>query len=141
MPRPKISLPDVFHFSSVIPVRISDVNYGGHVGNDSILSIIHEARMQFLHHFGYTEMDFAGTSMIMTDVTIEFKNELFYGDNIKCSVAISEISRVSFAISYKLERATTDLQVAAVARTGMACYDYTIKKMTGVPEKIKTQFI
>ena len=141
MPRPRLSLPATFHFSSIIPVRITDVNYGGHVGNDSILSIIHEARMQFLHHYGYTEMDFAGTGMIMTDVSIEFKNELFYGDSLQCAVAISEISKVGFAIYYKLERALPEQPVtAALARTGMVCYDYGRKKITAVPEIIKARF-
>ena len=31
-------------FITTIHVRIGDINYGGHVGNDAILSIIHEAR-------------------------------------------------------------------------------------------------
>jgi len=141
MPRIKIMQPDTFQFSSMIPVRITDINYGGHVGNDSILSIIHEARMQFLHHYGYTEMDFEGVGMIMSDVAIEFKNELFYGDTIKVSVAITEISKVSFALYYKLESATTSQPViAAIARTGMVCYNYGAKKMTAVPEKIKNRF-
>jgi len=134
-------LPDSFQFSSIIPVRITDINYGGHVGNDSILSIIHEARMQFLHHYGYTEMDFAGTGMIMSEVAIEFKNELFYGDCIKVSVAIAEISKVSFSLYYKLENAGTDKPVTvAVARTGMICYNYGAKKIAAVPQKIKDRF-
>jgi acyl-CoA thioester hydrolase len=141
MARTKITLPDTFQFSSIIPVRITDINYGGHVGNDSILSIIHEARMQFLRQHGYTEMNFAGTGMIMSDVAIEFKNELFYGDTIKVSLAITEISKVSFAMYYKLENATTGNPViVAIARTGMVCYNYAAKKISSVPDKIRSQF-
>ena len=142
MARVKIELPGSFRFSALIPVRITDINYGGHVGNDTVLSIIHEARMQFLHQYGYTEMDFSGTGMIMSDVTIEFKNELFYGDTVKASVAMTEISKVSFAFYYKLEKETGGkLMVAAVARTGMVCYNYDAKKIAPVPEKIKLQFM
>ena len=72
MARLKIDLPEQFSFSTSIPVRITDLNYGNHVGNDAVLSIIHEARMQFLKSFGYTEMGFAGAGMIMSDVAIEF---------------------------------------------------------------------
>ena len=78
MARVKVSLPSKFSFTTNIPVRITDLNYGEHVGNDSVLSIIHEARMQFLRYYGYTEMQFDGVSMIMSDVAIEFRNELFY---------------------------------------------------------------
>ncbi len=79
MPRIKLELPSAFSFSTKIPVRITDLNYGGHVGNDTILTFIHEARIQFLKNAGYSELDFAGVGMIMSDVMIEFKNELFYG--------------------------------------------------------------
>ena len=141
MARIKIDLPNTFQFTTQIPVRITDLNYGGHVGNDTVLSIIHEARMQFLHHYGYTEMDFGGTGMIMSDVGIEFKNELFYADKVKASVAIEEISKVTFAFYYKLEKETGNgFVLAATARTGMVCYNYQTKKMSPFPEEIKRQF-
>ena len=63
------------------------MNYGGHVGNDSFLSLIHEARQQFLNHFGYSELQFENVSLIMADASIEFKKELNYGDEVKISVA------------------------------------------------------
>ena len=142
MARVKIELPVSFQFTTLVVVRITDLNYGGHVGNDTVLSLIHEARMQFLQHYGYTEMNFGGTGMIMSDVGIEFKSELFYGDKVKISVAIAEISKISFALYYKLEKETAGrLVLAASARTGMVCYNYEIKKMTAFPEAIKLTFI
>ena len=141
MARTKIELPATFPFSTLIPVRITDINYGGHVGNDTVLSIIHEARLQFLHQHGYTEMNLGGNGMIMSDVAIEFKNELFYGDVLKVSVAIAEISKVSFALYYKLEKTNEDKQVlVAAARTGMVCYNYTAKKIASFPEDAKARF-
>src|SRR5687767_6716531 len=130
MARIKIDLPAHFHFTCQIPVRITDVNYGGHVGNDSVLSIIHEIRMQFLKHYGYTEMDFGGAGTIMADVAIEFKNELFYGDVIIASVATGEFSKVGFTLIYKLEKMINSKNIkVALARTGMVCYDYSKKKI------------
>ena len=69
-----------------IPIRITDLNYGGHVGNDTILSLLHGARVQFLAHHGFKELEAAGVGLIMSDVAIEFKNELFYGDTLIISV-------------------------------------------------------
>ena len=80
MARIRIELPEEFHFSINIPIRITDLNYGGHVGNDTVLSMIHEARVQFLKAHGYSELNLAGVSLIMADAGIEFKAELFYGD-------------------------------------------------------------
>jgi acyl-CoA thioester hydrolase len=144
MPKVKIDLPGNFSFTTVIPVRITDLNYGGHVGNDSILSLLHEARVQFLRHYGYTELEMAGVGLIMGDVSIEFKKEIFYGDTLRASVAAGEFSRVSFTLFYKLEKAepasgetTAPKSIPLIiARTGMVCYNYDLKKVVPVPQQV-----
>jgi acyl-CoA thioester hydrolase len=142
MPKTKLVLPERFPFSTQLPVRITDINYGGHVGNDSILSLIHEVRVQFLVHHGYTELDIAGVGLIMADVTIEFKNEIFYGDILEASVAATEFSRVGFDLYYKLTKKTGDKWVpVSFARTAMICYDYTQKKIVSVPKEVCTKLL
>ena len=142
MPKTKLLLPDHFPFSVEVPVRITDLNYGGHVGNDSILSLIHEIRVQFLRHHGYGELDLAGVGLIMADVTIEFKSELFYGDELRASVAAAEFSRVGFELYYKLEKKSGEKRVpVAFARTGMICYDYSQKKIVSVPKEVCTKLL
>ncbi len=138
MARIKIDLPAAFHFSTNIPVRITDLNYGRHVGNDAILSLIHEARMQFLAQYNYTEMQFAGVGMIMSDVGIEFKSELFYGDTVIASITAKGFSKVGFDIYYLLEKEQAGKKITvAIAKTGMICYDYKQKKIAAVPEEAK----
>ena len=135
MARLKIELPDRFSFTTQIPVRITDLNYGGHVGNDNILSLIHEARVQFLRHHGYEEMNVEGVGLIMSDVGIEFKNELFYGETIIASVAAGEFSKLGFEIFYKLEKESGGKKVVVVlAKTAMVSYNYQQKKITRFPE-------
>ena len=73
MNRIKIKLPDSFPFFTTITIRVTDLNYGGHVGNDSFLSIIQEARQQYLLSHGFEELSIAGVGLIMADVAIEFK--------------------------------------------------------------------
>ena len=65
MARIRIEMPEQFPFSTQLPVRITDINYGGHGGNDAILGMIHERRMQYLRSLGYSEMEFEGVGMIM----------------------------------------------------------------------------
>ncbi|HVV07509.1 MAG TPA: thioesterase family protein [Puia sp.] len=162
MPKTKIILPEHFTFITEVPIRITDLNYGGHVGNDSILSILHEIRMQFLRHHEYTELDLAGTGMIMADVAIEFKSEVFYGETIRASVAAGEFSRVGFDIYYKLEKISgqnvrptepsrgsvqdyappvRSWVTVAVARTGMVCYNYAQRKIASVPKEVCTRLL
>jgi|SRR5882757_2604861 len=142
MPKTKLVLPEQFTFTMEIPIRITDLNYGGHVGNDSVLSILHEVRMQFLQHHEYSEMDMAGTGIIMADVAIEFKNEVFYGETLRASVAAADFSRVGFEIFYKLEKRSGEKWVTvAVARTGMVCYNYSLKKIVSVPKEVCTRLL
>jgi acyl-CoA thioester hydrolase len=142
MPRTKLVLPEHFSFTTEIPVRITDLNYGGHVGNDSILSLLHESREQFLRSHDYKEMDLAGVGLIMSDVTIEFKNELFYGEILRASVTACEFYRVGFDLYYKLEKRAGEKWVTvSTARTGMVCYDYTLKKLAAVPKEVVTKLL
>src|SRR5574337_596369 len=134
MARIKIELPEHFSFSTKIPIRITDLNYGGHVGNDTILSLIHEARVQFLKSFGYEELNIEGVSLIMSDAGIEFKAELFYGDMVTAFVTATNFSRVGFDLFYKLIRNET---IVATAKTAMICYNYDTRKVVSVPPGVK----
>jgi acyl-CoA thioesterase FadM len=138
MARVKIELPEKFPFEAIIPIRITDLNYGKHVGNDTILSLIHEARVQYLHHYNYGELDLAGVGLIMSDVAIEFKSEIFYGEKIIASVATSGFSKFSFDVYYKLEKENNNKKnLVALAKTGMVCYDYSAKKIVEVPQEAR----
>lgn len=138
MARIKINTPKAFSFTAIIPVRITDINYGNHVGNDAVLSIIHEARMQFLLKQGYTELNFDGVGLIMTDVGIEFKKEIFYGDNLVISIAVADFTSIGFDLYYLIEKQKNNKGITvALAKTGMICYDYNHKKITAVPAAAK----
>jgi acyl-CoA thioester hydrolase len=142
MPKTKLVLPEHFTFTTEIPIRITDLNYGGHVGNDAVLSILHEVRVQFLRRHEYTELNLAGTGMIMADVAIEFRSEVFYGEMIKASVATSDFSRVGFDLYYKLEKLSGEKwMTVAAARTGMVCYNYSLKKIASVPKEVCTRLL
>ena len=138
MARIKIEFPEVVIGTVIIPVRITDINYGNHVGNDTFVSIIHEARMQWLKQHNFSELDIDGTSLIMGDLAVEFKKESFYGDVIEVKLSAGEISRVSFELYYQLSVVRNNETVLlANAKTGMVCYDYTTKKTVSIPEVLK----
>lgn len=139
MARIKLEIPDQIIGTFQIPIRIADINYGNHVGNDAFVSIIHEARMQWLDQYGYTELKIEGIGLIMSDLVFEFKNESFYGDIVEVKLAVGEITRVGFDLYYKLfAKRNTENILLANAKTGMICYDYDAKKVASVPEKLKT---
>src|SRR4051812_48983227 len=103
MSRIKLTVPSNIIDTIHIPVRITDINYGNHLGNDSLVSIIHEARVLWLKKYNYTELNVAGVGLIMSDLAVEYLNESFYGDVLITSIAAGEISRVSFELFYRIE--------------------------------------
>ncbi len=135
MSRIKIAFPENVSYTATIPVRITDLNYGNHVGNDAVLSIIHEARMQFLSSHGYTELNCGGIGLIMSDVGIEFKKEIYYGDKLSVQIAAINFSSFGFDLFYRL--LNQDNIVVALAKTGMICYNYALKKIAAVPAEVK----
>lgn len=138
MSRIKINIPANNIAAVNIRVRINDINYGNHVGNDAFVSFIHEARLQWLQQNNFTELDIVGTGLIMSDLVFEFKNESFYGEEISITISAGEVSRVSFDLYYQL---TTDRNnetiLLARAKTGMVCYNYQQKKVAAIPLELK----
>ncbi|GAB3194192.1 acyl-CoA thioesterase FadM [Pontibacter aydingkolensis] len=137
MARIKVTIPEHIHFETTIPVRITDLNYGNHLGNDALLSIIHEARMQLLGHFGWSELNIGGAGMIMADVAIEYKGEGFYGDVLRIKLAFDDISKYGFDITYHIVN-QQDKEVAR-AKTGMLCFDYQNRKLMALPAEVKAK--
>jgi YbgC/YbaW family acyl-CoA thioester hydrolase len=112
------------------------LNYGGHVGNDAFLSLVHEARQRFLKSYNYSELNFEGVGLIMADAAIEFKKELSYADEIMISVAANGFEKYGFDLYYKLELQTqTEKVLAGKAKTGLLCFDYLNKKLVAIPKK------
>lgn len=102
--RIKLEFPEKVAFSTEIPVRISDVNYGGHLGNDAVLSLCHEVRIQFLNSINCTELNLFGVGIIMGDAALVYKSEAFYGDVLQIEVGVADISARSFDIYYRLKK-------------------------------------
>ncbi len=136
MPRVKLKFPEQQSlFFTKIPLRVSDMNYGNHLGNDKVLSLVHEARVQFLHALGCTEMDIGGCGLIMSDAIVVFKNEGFYGDVLYIHIYIGEINAHSFDLFYKLVKEKDDIVVpVAEVKTGMVCFDYKVRRVCSIPE-------
>ncbi len=132
MPRIKLEMPERYIFSTTIPIRISDINYGNHLANDALLSIIHEARLQFLMSLGYSELDVEGSGIIMGDVAIIYKSQAYYGDTLKIDVAVGDFSRKSCDFYYRITKG--DEKVVAMCKTGIVFFDYDNGKPVNVPD-------
>ena len=137
MARVKIELPKEFIFKTEIPIRINDINYGGHLGNDAVLSIVHEARLRFLKQHNFTEMNAGGAGIIMVDAVVQYKAEGFYGDIILVEIAVTDITGVGCDFVYRCTNKNTGTEIAIV-KTGIVFFDYDKKKVVSVPKSFKS---
>ena len=131
MARIKLDLPASFPFCTTLTVRVTDLNYGGHLGNDALLGMIHEARVRFLAAMGYSEHDVEGVGMLMSDCAIVYKAQGFLGECLTVAVAAGEFSRVGCDLFFRLEKA--DGVELARAKTGLVFYDHGSQSVRPVP--------
>ena len=135
----KLELPKEFGFATDIQVCINHINYGGHLGNDSLLSLIHEARIRFLKHHGFTESDVDGAGIIMVDTVIVYKSESFHGDVLTFEVAVSDVGKVGCDFCFRVTNKVTSKEVAH-AKTGVVFFDYATRKVVNTPDTFKELF-
>ena len=132
MSRIKLTMPEKILYKTKIAVRITDINYGNHLGNDSVLSIAHEARVRFLNSLGYSEMDVDSAAIIMSDAAVVYQREAFYGERLEIDMAVGDISRKSCDFFYHIKN--ENQQSVAIVKTGIVFFDYKTKKPQRVPE-------
>jgi len=135
MARVKVALPETYLLTVALPIRITDLNYGAHLGNDALLSLLHEARVQFLQFLGQPEFDLATRQgFIMADVAVEYKGEGFHGDTLRIQLAATDLHKYGFDVVYWVKN-QNDKEIAR-AKTGMLCFDYTTRKLRPLPAAV-----
>jgi len=139
MARIEIPLPDRFPFSTELPIRVSDLNYGGHLGNDAVLALVHEARARFLAAHGWREGNVAGAGIIMADAGIVYRAEGFWGMTLKVEVAVQELRSRSCDFVYRLTDAASGREVA-LAKTGIVFRDPATRRVVSAPAAFRAAF-
>ena len=119
-------------FRTRLRVRVDDVNYGGHLGNDSVLTLCHEARIRFFADIGQSEMNLFGKAIIMTDAMILYRAEGNLGDDIEITLYIDDIGSRGFDLYYLLECGEREI---ARVKTGIAFFDYRQRRIVTCPER------
>ena len=133
MGRIKLEMPALYSFRTELTVRITDINYGGHLGNANVLALMHEARVRFLKTFGYSEINVEGYGTIMLDSVVIYKAQAFAGDMLQIEVAAGDFSRLGCDIFYRITNKESGAEVV-LAKTGIAIFDYAGQKRVSPPD-------
>jgi acyl-CoA thioesterase FadM len=140
MERVKIELPAELEFSTGLDVRIGDVNYGGHLGNAAVLTLLQEGRLRFLARDGFSEKDAGGCGLIQADAVIQYLSQAFHGEALRVEIGLGESDRLGFEFLYRI-RAAADGREIARARTGMLFFDYARGRVARMPEPFREKIL
>jgi acyl-CoA thioester hydrolase len=134
MPRVKLQEQLEYEFRHDLTVRVTDINYGGHLGNDSLVGLIHEARVHLMHDLGCNEDDLGDhkIGLIMADLVVNFVREGFLFDKLRIDSHIGEITHSSFRIFHRVVKVG---ELIALAETGMIAFNYSDRKIALLPRK------
>ncbi len=118
-------------------LEVGDINYGGHMGNEVVLRKVQEARMQFLQHWGWTELDAAGVGLIQVESWVRYQSEGFWGEELQIEIFAEDIHSKGFTFLYRLQVCGNPGRALAAARTAMLCFNYQTRKSVQVPQALK----
>ncbi|MFN2357129.1 MAG: acyl-CoA thioesterase [Desulfotignum sp.] len=134
MARIDIPMPQTYAFTTELDIRIQDINVANHVGHDTFISLLHEARVRFLHHLGYTEADIEGCAILVSDLAVVYKAQARHRDRLRCEIAAVEFNKYGCDIFYRMTRAQDDTLILE-AKTGIVFFNYHENKVTRMPRE------
>ncbi|MCG8571945.1 MAG: thioesterase family protein [Spirochaetes bacterium] len=133
MPKVKLKKQKKYDFNYKTTIKVRDINYGGHLSNDSLVGLLHEARIDLLKQMGFGELNLGDqkTGIIMTDLVVNFRNQGYMHDEITIQSQIDEISSVGFRVFHQILKEET---LIGLAEIGIVCFNYQDNQIADVPE-------
>ena len=109
-----------------------DINYGNHVGHDSFISLLHEARLKFLKSIGFSEANIDGKALILSDLAVSYESQAFYGDKLQFEIGAGEFNKYGCDFFYRVSNQKSG-KLVLLAKTGIVFFDYAKNKITTMP--------
>jgi acyl-CoA thioester hydrolase len=131
--RIKIKVQGKLVFEYQDQLRVTDMNYGNHLGNDKVLGLFHDARLKWMKSINQNELSFYGQGLIQHDAVINYKSEAFCQDDIIVKLFVDDIDSRSFDIYYQMIHLNKGNDIA-IGKTGMTFFNYKDKKITNTPQ-------
>ncbi len=128
MARIRVEMPDRFDFCMEMDIPIAFINRGNHLGNDSLVSCLNEARIAFMQARWGDPYSVDGAMMINGDLAVEYKSEAYQGERLRIDVAANDFHKYGCDFVYRVT-CVADGRVVALAKTGMLLFDFDNKKL------------
>lgn len=137
MERVRLSFPekDVMH-RHPLTVRITDMNYGRHLGHDALVSLLHEARVAALASRELREWDLGGFPCVAADLAVQYQAEARWPDLLVVETAIPEPGRKAIGVYHRLLR-EADGATVATARINLMLVDPENGRPVPIPADVR----
>lgn len=140
MARLKLEFPEQqFCYSTHLTVRVTDINASNHLGNDSMISMISEARARFLFEFGIAETREDGTGIIVTDLATTYRTEAHARDQLLFEVGVMDFNKYGGDIIFRISR-PADGSLVAMAKSGFVFLNYQRQQVVAMPAEFSAKF-
>ena len=130
---------DQYCYQTQLTVRVTDINGANHLGNDSMISMISEARARFLFEFGITEAASDGVGIIVTDLATTYKAEAHARDQLLFQVGVMDLNKYGGDIIFRITR-PADGRLIALAKSGFVFFDYRASQVVAMAESFSAKF-
>ena len=130
---------DQYYYTTLLTVRVTDINAANHLGNDSMISMISEARARFLFEYGVPEMERDGTGIIITDLATTYRAEAHARDQLLFEVGVMDFNKYGGDIIFRVTR-PKDKTLVAMAKQGFVFFNYKTSQVVAMPEDFRTKF-
>jgi acyl-CoA thioester hydrolase len=138
MARIHIELPEQFAFSTDIALYGSHMNYGGHLDNALLLTVVSEARVRFFKSLGYTELDVDGVGIVVSDAALQYRSEAFHGEVMVVRMTASDFGSKGCDLLWCMNEQLSQREVAR-GKTGIVFFDYSTRKTAPVPSAFRAR--
>ncbi|WP_163577490.1 acyl-CoA thioesterase [Halomonas faecis] len=137
MERIRLDFPDaaIIH-RQALAVRITDMNYGRHLGHDALVSLLHEARVAALASLGLAEWDLGGCASVVADLAVQYQAEARWPDALVAETAVRPPEGKALTVYQRLRREDDD-RVVATARLNLVLLDPVSGRPTAVPASVR----
>ncbi|MEK0153852.1 thioesterase family protein [Arthrobacter oryzae] len=100
-------------FEMVMPLRWSDQDINGHINNARIVTLMEEARVQWLNRTAAADgLDSFRCPKVVASLNVEYKAPVSYEDELELVLDISRVGNGSFTVRH------TGIQLGATAFVG-----------------------
>jgi acyl-CoA thioester hydrolase len=117
-----------------LTVRFRDCDAMGHVNHAVYFTYLEQCRLTCWREITGAPSPY--TRVIIAHAECDYRAPAHFGDELEIGLAVAEIGRSSFTLTYKIKRPIGG-QLIATGRTVMVAYDYNTSRSMVLPAKTR----